>query len=243
MPGVAMSMTKAVMPRWRSSAVPVRASRRPQVANCARCSTPSAVDRPAGVGLLGPGAQAGEVRARIGLAEQLAPDLLGGCHEGQPGGQLLGVGVDEECGCDDVDPDEVDDLGASARPSSSHTMAYSSGLMPRPPYSVGQATAARPASCRRCSKSTRYLNCSSTEWWRARLELARERPHLLAELLLVLVQGKSHRLNSLLARVAVSALASWREPKRGGRFSMIARRASFESSVPASWPVSRCSNS
>ena len=66
---------------------------------------PPAVDRRGG------GAQAGQVAPRIGLAEQLAPDLLGGEDRADPALLLVVGAVGEQGRSGQVDADPVDRLG------------------------------------------------------------------------------------------------------------------------------------
>ena len=72
-------MTKAVMPAWRSTVGSVRASSMPMSAHWASVHQIfwPVTSQPVAVGL-GPGAQRRQVAAGVGLAEQLAPDVLAG---------------------------------------------------------------------------------------------------------------------------------------------------------------------
>ncbi len=112
-PGSDMSTTSAVMPCCgRAASGSVRARQSPQVANCAydvhtlrpvRTYPPST-----GVARVD---KRGEVAARVGLAEELAPDLLGREDRRQVAQPLVLAAVGQQCRADEVDADPVHRLG------------------------------------------------------------------------------------------------------------------------------------
>ena len=96
MPGSRMSTMNALMPRWRSSGVPVRASRKPKSDHAALLLQPSARRRRTRRRPRGARAHRPEVAAGVGLAEQLAPRVAPLADPRQvPRLLLLGAEVDQ----------------------------------------------------------------------------------------------------------------------------------------------------
>ena len=109
-----MSTTKKDRPRCPASVGPLRARQMPQSANWAyevQTLVPSST-KPAGRRRR-PGADRGEVRAGVRLAEELAPELLG-AQDRREEPELLVVGpvLEERRACE-VDPDPPDELGST----------------------------------------------------------------------------------------------------------------------------------
>jgi hypothetical protein len=82
--------------------------------------------------LLGARLDAGEVGARGGLREQLAPHLLGGQHRAEVALLLLLVAVRDQRRAEHADADDVEDPGHAGAPISWFTTTWWSGPRPLP---------------------------------------------------------------------------------------------------------------
>jgi hypothetical protein len=100
---------------------------------------------PAAVDLLGTRLDAREVRAGGGLAEELAPHLVGVEHRPEVALLLLVAAVRDERRPEHADADDVEDPGTPARPISWEMITCSIGPRPWPPNSFGHVRPARPA--------------------------------------------------------------------------------------------------
>ena len=112
-PSACMSTMRAVMPCWRFGASgSLRVRQRPQSANWAYdVQTLRPRDPVAAVDRDGAGGERGQVAAGVGLAEELAPQLVGREDPGQEALLLLVRAVGQQRGPDQVDADAADQLG------------------------------------------------------------------------------------------------------------------------------------